>query len=95
MAEREGRDGNWGAPAGGPRLPLSFSLLATRATAAAEYQYGARPSPSMKCLVRGHIDGDALWDHGHDRRQNVRRAGPNLYARSDVDSPTAGTLGHV
>jgi transposase len=26
--------------------------------------------------VRGHIDGNALWEGGHDRRQNVRRAGP-------------------
>jgi hypothetical protein len=39
-------------------------------------------------------DGDALWEGEHDRRQNVRRAGSNLSARSDVDSATAGTLGH-
>jgi hypothetical protein len=36
-----------------------------------------------------HNDGDALWERGYDRRQNVRRAGRNIYARSDVDSPTA------
>ncbi len=51
--------------------------------------YGAHSSHPTTCLFRSHDDGDALWERGYDRRQNVRRAGRNIYARSDVDSPTA------
>jgi hypothetical protein len=52
-------------------------------------RYGAHSSHPTTCLFRSHDDGDALWERGYDRRQNVRRAGRNIYARSDVDSPTA------